>query len=238
MADPKDPTDIAGLVLWDVDHTLIEAGPVGRAIYRVAFERLVGRAPVEGPRTDGRTDLAIMADLFALNGIEPVGREAVVDALAASASSLGDQLSAGGRALPGAAACLAALAAAPGVVQSVLTGNIEPNARLKLGTFGLGDALDFTVGAYGSDSTVRAELVPIARGKVRERYAVAPSVTVLVGDTLRDVEAGRDGGALVLAVATGAFTTAELLAAGADAALESLADPTQALAVLAALLRS
>lgn len=236
---PDDPTPLrttsASLVLWDVDHTLIEAGPVGRAVYRTAFELLVGRQPVEGPRTDGRTDLAIMSDLFGLNGIAPIASARVIEALAASASSLRADLAAGGRALPGAAECLAALATAPGVVQSVLTGNIEPNARLKLATFGLGEQLDFAVGGYGSDSTVRADLVPIARGKARERYGIDPSVIVLVGDTLRDVEAGRDGGALVLGVATGAFTTTELRAAGADAALESLADPTAFLSTLATL---
>lgn len=224
------------LVLWDVDHTLMESGPFGRGVYRRAFEHLVGTAPVEGPRTDGRTDLAIMTDLFSLNGIddERPGRDQVVDALARAGETLCDELAAGGRALPGAQECLAALAARPGLVQSVLTGNVEPNARLKLGTFGLDRHVDLAVGGYGSDSLVRADLVAVARTKVAARYGVEAAAlpVVLVGDTVRDVEAGRDGGAPVLAVATGAFTAAELLAAGAGAALDSLTDVPRVLAAL------
>jgi phosphoglycolate phosphatase-like HAD superfamily hydrolase len=227
------------LLLWDVDHTLLEAGPVGRAIYRIAFERLTGRVPQDGPRTDGRTDLAIMADLLARHGIdaEAVPGPRLLDALTEAARSLGDELVAGGQALPGAAECLALLRARPGIVQSVLTGNIEPNARLKLAAFGLDGDLDLAVGAYGSDSTVRADLVPVAQRKAADRYGFDPAdgVTVLVGDTRRDVEAGRDGGARVLGVGTGRCTARELLDAGADAALDSLADTARVLAAIDAL---
>jgi phosphoglycolate phosphatase len=48
--------------------------------------------------------------------------------------------------------------------------------------------------------------------------------TVLVGDTLRDVRAGRDGGARVVAVATGADSVESLRAAGADVILPDLRD--------------
>jgi hypothetical protein len=49
-----------------------------------------------------------------------------------------DRLAERGRALPGAAACLERLAGDAGVIQSVLTGNVEPNARVKLEVFGTG----------------------------------------------------------------------------------------------------
>jgi phosphoglycolate phosphatase-like HAD superfamily hydrolase len=224
------------LVLWDVDHTLLEAGPVGRQIYRTAFELLTGRHPVEGPRTDGRTDLAIMTGMLRLNGIDPdqPATEQVLDAVARAGASLRAPLLAGGRALPGAADALAALAGRAGVVQSVLTGNVAPNARLKLGAFGLDRWLDLSVGGYGSDSPVRAELVPVARRRVAERYGTDPGRggTVLIGDTPRDVEAGRDGGAAVIAVATGAFDPAALADAGADAVLASLTDVDAVLAAV------
>jgi phosphoglycolate phosphatase len=227
------------LILWDVDHTLLEAGPVGKAIYRTAFELLTGRPPADQPRTAGRTDLAIMAELLRAGGADPasITRPRLVEALAEAARSLGPELVAGGRALPGAAECLAALATAPGAVQSVLTGNIEPNARLKLAAFGLDRHLDLAVGGFGSESAIRSELVPIARRKAAERAGFDPAhgVTVLVGDTPRDVEAGRDGGARVLAVATGGFDVDTLLASGADAAIGSLADVDRVLGELAAL---
>jgi phosphoglycolate phosphatase len=45
---------------------------------------------------------------------------------------------------------------------------------------------------------------------------------VYVGDTPADMAAGRDGGAVAVGVPTGSFTSAELLAAGADVVLPSL----------------
>jgi phosphoglycolate phosphatase len=45
-----------------------------------------------------------------------------------------------------------------------------------------------------------------------------------MGDTLRDVEAGRVGGAHVVAVASGAFTAEQLAQAGADIVLPDLRD--------------
>jgi phosphoglycolate phosphatase len=45
---------------------------------------------------------------------------------------------------------------------------------------------------------------------------------VYVGDTPADMAAGQDGGAVAVGVPTGSFTSAELLAAGADVVLPSL----------------
>ena len=59
------------LVLWDVDHTLIENNGVNKETYAYAFELLTGR-PAEYPaRTDGRTEPEIMRDMLTRHGIEP-----------------------------------------------------------------------------------------------------------------------------------------------------------------------
>ena len=59
------------------------------------------------------------------------------------------------------------------------------------------------------------------------------SSTVIVGDSLRDVEAGRVGGARVVAVATGRTDANALQEAGAETVLADLADTE---AVVAAVL--
>ncbi|OLT23757.1 hypothetical protein BJF78_31750 [Pseudonocardia sp. CNS-139] len=46
---------------------------------------------------------------------------------------------------------------------------------------------------------------------------------MIIGDTVQDVVAGRDGGAAVIAVATGRENARELQAAGADVVLTDLA---------------
>ena len=49
------------LVLWDIDHTLIENAGVSKEIYSTAFAILTGQTALHAARTDGRTDREIMA---------------------------------------------------------------------------------------------------------------------------------------------------------------------------------
>jgi phosphoglycolate phosphatase len=137
-----------------------------------------------------------------------------------------DDLRARGRALPGAEAALARRQRTHGVVQSLLTGNVERNALLKLGAFGLAPYVDFAAGAYGSDHRVRGELVAIARERASGLHGVAlgPGDVVLVGDTPLDVAAAREGGARAVGVATGPYDEAALAEAGADSVLADLRD--------------
>jgi phosphoglycolate phosphatase-like HAD superfamily hydrolase len=121
---------------------------------------------------------------------------------------------------------LAAFQASAGIVQSVLSGNIRPNAVTKLSAFGLEGFMDFEVGGYGSDDEVRANLVAVAQARATAKYGETfdKANTVLIGDTPRDVRAGRDGGAWVVGVATGADNVESLRAAGADVVLPDLRD--------------
>lgn len=214
------------LLLWDIDHTLIENGGVSKEIYARAFELLAGRPPIEQPQTDGRTDVGIMDNLFQANNESPEAfplkdRWA---ALTQAGLDLKSRLAAKGHALPGASECLTRLSSNEGILQSVLTGNIEANARVKLGAFGLDRHIDFSIGGYGSDHARRADLVAVAQRKAAQLVGFDPTSepTVLIGDTTRDVRAAIDGGALIVAVATGISSEAELRDAGAHAVLLQL----------------
>ena len=220
------------MVLWDIDGTLVVAGQVGRDIFTEAFQAVVGRAPEETAARmvamAGRTDHEIALEFLALHQVAdgetllPAFTDALTAALAAATVTLRER----GRSLPGAAAALEALAAEPGVVQSVLTGNVEANAAVKLAAFGLDAHLDLEVGGYGSDDRHRPNLVRVARTKAARKHGGSfdRAATVLVGDTPLDVVAGHAGGARVVAVATGPYRPAELQAAGADAVLADLRD--------------
>lgn len=217
----------ATLVLWDVDHTLIENGGVSKEAYALAFELLVGRAPRVRPVTDGRTDFRIMGELLAANSVDQVYPVVELErVLVAAMERMEPELPRRGYVLPGVAEVLKVLSDAPQVIQSALTGNIVSNARAKLSAFGLERVLDLDVGGYGSDDIVRSALVGVARGKVARKYGrrFDRASTVLVGDTPLDVEAARDGGAKIVAVATGSYPAAELAAAGADVVVEDLVD--------------
>ena len=238
--------DVRGqLVLWDVDHTLINAGRAGWRAYQLAFGQLFGRDVPLAPSMAGRTDRAIALETLALAGVP--NPRAQVDAfqrvLAQVAPSVADVVREQGRVLPGAAEAVRALAAAgpvtgsgdgTRVVQSVLTGNMRVLAQVKLGALGLDRDLDLRIGAYGDAHEIRADLVPLARANATAAYAAdfSGSATVLVGDTPLDVEAARVAGARAVAVATGEFPVGALAAAGPDAVLPDLTDTARVLAAI------
>ena len=57
------------LVLWDVDHTLINAGRGGWRAYQLAFGQMFGRSVPAAPSMAGRTDRAIALETLALAGV-------------------------------------------------------------------------------------------------------------------------------------------------------------------------
>jgi phosphoglycolate phosphatase len=86
---------------------------------------------------------------------------------------------------------------------ALLTGNIEPGARLKLGAIGLNEAFPF--GAFGSDSPRREELPPIAveRAARHSGHTFRGAEVVIIGDSIYDVRCGVPHGATTIAIASG-----------------------------------
>jgi phosphoglycolate phosphatase len=248
------------LVLWDVDGTLLNAGGVGTDLYNVVFLQLFGRTLKAYAPMAGRTDRAIILQTLEMAGVEEPRRyvDPFIAGLTAQAPTVREAVAVRGRALPGAAAALTALAAASAqgtgngadsgadangaerparVHQSVLTGNIRPVAEVKLSAVGLRDPLDLCIGAYGDDHEVRTELVHVARRRAAAVHGTSPddfggASTVLVGDTPLDIEAALAAGARAVGVATGVSKAADLLAAGAHAVLPDLTDTAQVVQAL------
>jgi phosphoglycolate phosphatase len=225
------------LVLWDVDHTLIETRGVGRSIYDQAFLMATGRPLTKLAHISGRTELDVMTESLRINGIEPTDEmmTRLADALIQGYQNGQVELRTIGRALPGAAETLAKLATRPAVYQSVLTGNLREVARVKLEVFGLERYLDLAVGAYGDDNPERPKLVAIAQKRANDRVGVVfgNEATVLVGDTPKDVAAGLAAGVRIVAVATGKTGADELRAAGAQTVAADLHECSQILMRLA-----
>lgn len=217
------------LLLWDVDHTLIENSGVSKESYALAFEKLTNKTPKAQPRTDGRTDREIMRNLFTANDEDfTVDHEnGIVPALLEASKELVPALLNRGYMLPGTLAALERLSKDSSVVQSALTGNIKPNAENKLKL--LGDHvkyLDLEVGGFGSDDIVRSNLVAVAQRRASEKYEFAfdSDNTILIGDTTRDVDAAIKGGGKIIAVATGVYSETDLREAGAHAVLPDLSN--------------
>ncbi len=216
------------LVLWDVDHTLIETRGVGFAIYQRAFQAAAGKDMEQLAKVSGRTELDIAAETLRINGLEPTD-----EAIAGLAGALTDgyeaarsELAARGRALPGAKETLALLAEEPTIYQSLLTGNLKEVARIKVDVFGLTHYLDLEAGAYGEDDHDRAKLVHLAQQRTQAITGTAftNNRTVLIGDTPNDVRAAKAAGVHIIGVASGKSGDDELRRAGAENVLADLRD--------------
>jgi phosphoglycolate phosphatase len=217
------------LVLWDIDGTLVDSAGHGRYAFDDAFEAVTGRPFDARVEMAGRTDHQIATEM--LGGLEQAdGRvPLMLDQLAAALERRKELIRAEGRAYPGVPEALAALAGRADLAQSLLTGNVEANAAVKVGAFGLERWLDFELGAYGSDPhEQRSDLVAVARERAEKKLG-QPVEPVLVGDTPLDVRAAREAGARAVAVATGFSSLGELDAAGPDELLIDLSDTEAAL---------
>jgi phosphoglycolate phosphatase-like HAD superfamily hydrolase len=216
------------LVLWDIDGTLVDTAGHGRFAFVEAFEAVVGRAP-DPVEYAGRTDHQIALTML---GGERDDLPQVLEELADALEARKDAIRADGHVYPGVEGVLKTLHGREDVVQSLLTGNIEANAAVKVGAFGLERWLDFEVGAYGSDPhEERSDLVAVARERAAAKYG-EPTGAVLVGDTPLDVRAAQDAGARAVAVATGFADHEALRAAGPDAFLEDFTDIDAAMAAI------
>ena len=225
------------LLLWDVDHTLVDNAGVSKEIYAATFEAITGSPPTQPARTGGRTDRRIMQGMFARHELEMPAWHLVARELAQAGADRAEAMRTRGSVLPGVADAVRRLAGDRRFVQSVLTGNIRPNAEMKVCSLGLGRHLNFDIGAYGDDSDDRAELVAIAQQRAGQATSKSFDAenTVLVGDTPRDVDAALRGGARIVAVATGVHSEAELTAAGASVVMSTMEKPSALIAHLLAL---
>lgn len=208
-------------VLWDIDQTLLSTGGAGAVAWQRAFAELYGvEANIEEHTRSGMTDPEITEIIFE----EVVGRKGTEDEHAAVVAKYLEYMpeavaeSPGYEVKPGIAEILPRLAKA-GIVQGLVTGNVEPAARIKLAR---GD-LDkyFTFGGYGSDARDRVEVTrkAIERGGEAAGAPLDLGATIAVGDTPRDVAAGHGAGIRVVGVATGSYSVAEQEEAGADWAI-------------------
>jgi phosphoglycolate phosphatase len=217
------------LLLFDIDGTLVATGGAGtRAMARAFADVFQITDALEGVTLAGRTDRAITEDVLARRGVSagvPPGR--FDDFCAAYVACLREEIvreTPAKRVLPGVRSLLGALAGRPDVELALLTGNLEEGARIKLDHFNLWTC--FRWGAFGHSVVDRAELMPLALARARERGLgdVSPESVLVIGDTPDDVSCARSGGARAVAVATGPYSRDALLESGADVVLDDLSD--------------
>jgi len=237
VPSPSRPrADSVRLVLFDIDGTLLSARGAGRRALGRALERVYGTSgAIDGYDFRGKTDPGIVMDLMLGAGLP---REAVWERLGdcfeeyvrGLVGEIGDGR--GVVTLPGVMQLVSRLDSTPEVLLGLLTGNIEEGARVKLAPTGLWPY--FQMGAFGSDDADRRRLPSLAarRAEALTGRPFRPQDVLVIGDTPLDIECARAFGAVAVAVATGQYARAELLAEEPDLLFDSFADADGAAAEL------
>jgi phosphoglycolate phosphatase-like HAD superfamily hydrolase len=217
----------ATLLLFDIDGTLVSRASREHAeALHLALGEVHGVVVDEAARASlspaGRTDSEIARALLLGAGVsarqidERAGdvRAACCEAYARLCpADLSDKL------LPGTAELLEWLAERDDVRLSLVTGNFEPVARLKLDRAGVGRWFESGQGGFGSDAEDRTVLPGIARRRAGQDGLAFPRArTIVIGDTPRDIACARADDVRCLAVATGPFDVSELTGADGVAA--------------------
>ena len=217
------------LILFDVDGTLLLSGGAGARALNIAFERIYGVPnAMRHVQPHGKTDELIVQEMFHSH-LGRCGRESEVKVLLRKYVEILPVTvrdSKNFHLMPGIPDLLSYLENRKDVFMGLGTGNIEEGARIKLSRGGLNQFFSF--GGFGSDSGERAELLEAGfqRGEkiIQKKFPRKSIARWVIGDTWRDVTAGRACGAKTMAVATGGDSLYELANASPDFLCATLED--------------
>jgi phosphoglycolate phosphatase len=234
-----DGAGVTHLICFDVDGTLLASVAGSNRAHRDSFGAAIAAVHGVAARIDdiehsGMTDMWIARELLDRKGVPaeaidahmPALTAAMVEYVAARREELAVSV------LPGVRALLQALHRRRDVRLALVTGNLEPIARMKLAACGL-DGF-FQVGGFGSDHVDRAELVRLAVARAAAAHpGLDPARLTVVhcGDTMHDLRAAVRAGARGLGVATGGYS-ADTLRRGLAAELEAVAAEAPAVPAL------
>jgi phosphoglycolate phosphatase len=224
------------LLLFDIDGTLTRSHNGHVPFNQAILETFGVTGDIRSVIPDGNTDPMIVSEIFTKGNIRVPDiddkwqqfssnlRQCYAQAISSGVTTV--------RALAGAAQLLQAVAASGILGSSVVSGNLEPMARVKLEAAGLYSYL--CRGAYGSDSPRRADLPAIAKRRCQAVSGVSIPLTecIVIGDTPRDLEAARFNHMKCILVATGRYSLEELSICEAELCLPDLTDTAAVLETL------
>jgi len=219
------------LLLFDIDGTLLQRASAAHAdalrsalilVHGIDLEQL--RALSVPGTVAGRTDGEIARLLLIEAGISARRIDERTDAVREECSRLYFELcpeDLSDRVVAGIPELLAWLSERGDACASLVTGNFEAVARLKLHRAGIGHWFGTDEGGFGSDSEDRAMLPPIARRRSGQATGLQTSWprdrTVVIGDTPRDIACAHADDLRCVAVTSGPYEAEALTQADAVA---------------------
>jgi phosphoglycolate phosphatase-like HAD superfamily hydrolase len=225
------------LLLFDIDGTLIRTQNGYVPFNEAILETFGVEADIRNVVPDGSTDPLIVRDIFAKAKLNIEFQDADWRTFTINLRDRYHHHVRQGttriRPLPGAAELLQALSVTADFTPSIVTGNFEITARVKLEAAGL--ALYLNRGAYASDSCHRPDLPAIAKERWEKttRRRIAARQCIVIGDTPKDLEAARHNRMKCILVGTGRYPVEELKCWQPDGCLADLSDTESVIAMLA-----
>lgn len=221
------------VLLFDIDGTLISAGGAGTRSLNKAFEKVLGiKETFKNFEMAGKTDIQIIKEGLKLLRIEPITL-LIKELIKKYLEFLQIEIYNNSKHIkPGVLEFIQFITENFGYPMGLLTGNLEPGARIKLEPFGLNSYFPF--GAFGSDHENRNHLLPIALERFSTKFRVKIDFhqCIVIGDTPRDVACAKPYGAKVIAVATGTYNVRDLAKTEADIVVETLKEKEKLLPLL------
>ncbi|MEM7455861.1 MAG: haloacid dehalogenase-like hydrolase [Planctomycetota bacterium] len=211
-------------LLFDIDGTLISTKGAGFAAIGRAMEEMFGVASIPAVRLHGRTDYAIISDIFADAGIAVAGHMEAFSQL--YWKYLPDALRANeqGEILPGVSELLEALHTDERFCVGLLTGNAKVPAMIKMQHFDLDRYFSF--GGFGDTTACRNEVAKLAAESAQKQLGEQFDLSRIwvIGDTISDIHCARAINSKIVAVETGGGTPSQLAGEGPDIQLPTMSD--------------
>jgi len=219
------------LILFDIDKTLVGSCACAIEAHTKAFKKVYGvDTSINIIDHSGMTERKVVLEVLKKNRLDEKTIMSKMEECTKAINEAFEKAFVNERleVMPGVRGLLAELDKQD-VLLGLVTGNTEDRAKLKLKKVGLGHY--FKVGGFGDEAIERIELIQTAIKKAKE-LGFEFSKVFVIGDTPRDILAGKELGVITIGVGTGKFSEQELKQVGADFAFKDLTDKDQLLKIL------
>jgi len=221
-----------GLILFDIDKTLIKSSTGHSATFSEGFKKIYGvNATTKSIVTHGMTDQQIIIEVLKKKGltesqIVPKINECM-KVMLEYFDNIKDTIEV--NVLGGVPELLEELKNQNFLI-GLVTGNLEPIGREKMKKAKLNKY--FKLGGFGSDDISRTKLVKLAIKRAEENFDFKYDNNVfLFGDAPQDMNAGHEAGVITIGVTTGIYTKEDLENA-ADYVVDNLQDTQKILNII------
>ena len=198
--------NVMGLILWDIDGTLIESKSSKTDKHFRAFQLVTGGNENLNKDTAGMTDLQILFELLNSNNLKITNKIKVEFLMKINElTELG--LSKEPSKLNPGVELMIDKTFKNGWINGLLTGNTPQRARMKLQNLNVFTKINFNYGYFGDNAKNRFVLLDNCLSKINN---LNETKIIVVGDTPLDIRTAQSRNLPVVALATGNYDVHEL----------------------------